>query len=259
MKCPSCSAEAPDGSAECPACGLIFAKWTPERESLMRARLEPPLPDWCQEPVGRSEKTAARVVMVWLYANCAVLAVMAIVGIIAVPFSALCACLAWFSWVKGGDARAVARGSRTRPGPKKRTKPVNLGGPSALSLALFFCWVLSSIMVVKFGALIRKASEGSCKGNLGFMRSALSIYYGDLEGHYPSDLGSLSVGGKYLKDIPRAATPRYHPDSDQVRYGASSDDQGGWLYNNTAGDPNFGTLLVNCTHTDTRGTVWTSY
>jgi hypothetical protein len=114
-------------------------------------------------------------------------------------------------------------------------------------------------MVVKFGALIRKASEGSCKGNLGFMRSALSIYYGDLEGHYPSDLGSLSVGGKYLKDIPRAATPRYHPDSDQVRYGASSDDQGGWLYNNTAGDPNFGTLLVNCTHTDTRGTVWTSY
>jgi len=31
MKCPGCSAPAPDGSAECPSCGIIFAKFEEKR------------------------------------------------------------------------------------------------------------------------------------------------------------------------------------------------------------------------------------
>ncbi|HEX4048304.1 MAG TPA: hypothetical protein VH309_10745 [Elusimicrobiota bacterium] len=39
MKCPSCSAECGDGAAECPACGLIFAKWRERREKEKDAAL----------------------------------------------------------------------------------------------------------------------------------------------------------------------------------------------------------------------------
>ncbi|MBI3552599.1 MAG: hypothetical protein HY077_18075, partial [Elusimicrobia bacterium] len=38
-----------------------------------------------------------------------------------------------------------------------------------------------------------------------------------------------------------------------------ADDGAGWVYNNTITDPNLGTLWVNCTHTDTKGTTWTTY
>ena len=34
---------------------------------------------------------------------------------------------------------------------------------------------------------------------------------------------------------------------------------GGWLYNNIVGDAGFGAVSVNCTHTDTKGSVWSSY
>jgi hypothetical protein len=41
MKCPSCKAEAADGAAECPSCGVIFAKFEQrrrrEREEAARA------------------------------------------------------------------------------------------------------------------------------------------------------------------------------------------------------------------------------
>ena len=39
----------------------------------------------------------------------------------------------------------------------------------------------------------------------------------------------------------------------------AANDAGGWQYNNVSTDPDFGTLWVNCTHTDTKGSAWTSY
>ena len=39
MKCPSCAAESGDG-AECPVCGLIFAKWRERQEREKREALE---------------------------------------------------------------------------------------------------------------------------------------------------------------------------------------------------------------------------
>lgn len=44
-------------------------------------------------------------------------------------------------------------------------------------------------------------------GNLGAIRSALSIYYGDNEGFYPTKFESLTVAGKYLPAIPLAKAP----------------------------------------------------
>jgi hypothetical protein len=99
----------------------------------------------------------------------------------------------------------------------------------------------------------------SPKGNLGALRSALSIYYGDLEGQYPEDLSALTVGGKYLTSIPAVGPLGIHPASSKSRSGTRLTDEGGWLYNNIPKDANVGNVMINCTHTDVKGSVWAMY
>ncbi len=129
--------------------------------------------------------------------------------------------------------------------------------------------ILAAIAVPKFAELIRKSQEGSSKGNLGAVRSALSIYYGDMEGVYPTDLNSLTIGGKSLSAIPAASAPNYHA-ANALSGGwhggcapsfPSSDDFGAraWAYCATPGDTFYETLEVNCTHTDSKGSIWTAY
>ena len=129
-----------------------------------------------------------------------------------------------------------------------------------LMIVVAIIGILAAIAIPKFASLIRKSSEGASKGNLGAIRSALSIYYGDMEGQYPANLASLTIAGKYLNPVPVAKAPNYHTDTSGVLEGVTSaTDAGGWLYNNVAADPNLGSVYVNCTHTDTKGTIWTVY
>ena len=129
-----------------------------------------------------------------------------------------------------------------------------------LMIVVAIIGILAAIAIPKFASLIRKSAEGASKGNLGAIRSALSIYYGDMEGTYPTNLASLTIAGKYLNPVPSSRAPNYHLDSNSVTEGqSSSDDAGGWLYNNLTGDPNLGSIFVNCSHTDTKGSIWTSY
>ena len=130
-----------------------------------------------------------------------------------------------------------------------------------------------------WGGMIRKNSEGSTMGRISSIRSALSIYYGDMEGQYPADLAALTVphSGKdgktvtYLSsiEVAQCASP-YHPSPscsnnrapgvhDKITHAAVPDDAGGWGYNNVAGDPNAGSVWVNCTHTDIRGRSYAAY
>lgn len=55
MDCPSCHAQAPDGAEDCPACGIIFAKWRAREERLATA---PAAGAWKPEasPGGSSSK-----------------------------------------------------------------------------------------------------------------------------------------------------------------------------------------------------------
>jgi len=140
-----------------------------------------------------------------------------------------------------------------------------------LMIVVAIIGILAAIAIPKFAELIRKSSEGASKGNLGALRSAMSIYYGDLEGTYPATMGALTIAGKYLTVIPNAKAPNYHPDGATEiasstggggfggTVAAAPSDAGGWYYNNTAGNPNIGNAMVNCTHTDTKGSVWTAY
>ncbi len=131
-----------------------------------------------------------------------------------------------------------------------------------LMIVVAIIGILAAIAIPKFAELIRKSGEGASKGNLGAIRSAMSIYYGDLEGQYPANLTALTISGKYLGTIPSAKAPNYHSDAATVvllSAAATPSDAGGWYYYDTASNANVGNVLVNCTHTDTKGSVWTTY
>ncbi len=128
-----------------------------------------------------------------------------------------------------------------------------------LMIVVAIIGILAAIAIPKFAELIRKSSEGASKGNLGSIRSALSIYYGDMEGLYPSQMASLTVSGKYLATVPVSKAPNYHSDSSTAEEDAAPSDGSGWHYNNVNTNSNFGTMIVNCTHTDTKGSIWTGY
>jgi prepilin-type N-terminal cleavage/methylation domain-containing protein len=134
-----------------------------------------------------------------------------------------------------------------------------------LMIVVAIIGILAAIAIPKFAQVLRASKEGAGKGNLGSIRSALSIYYGDQEGAYPTDnLASMTTNGKYLATIPPAETPDYHANNAAVDATlpnslAAPGDTGGWAYEATSGDANMGTVLVNCTHTDSKGTTWSRY
>ena len=112
------------------------------------------------------------------------------------------------------------------------------------------------------------SNEGAAKGALGALRSALSIYYGDTEGRYPGSLAELTVGGKYLTKIPRIQVAS-HKETDAVTIITKAadaaaiksklKDTGGWAYVSDPKSPMFGTVVVDCTHSDSRGMAWPDY
>lgn len=131
------------------------------------------------------------------------------------------------------------------------------------------------IIKEKLGSFVDPASlsrmrgqqgENQAKGNLGALRSALSIFYGDKEGKYPSDLTELIP--KYLARMPSLEVAG-HPPSTTVRILKKVNDMndietrlkdtGQWAY---VGDPNSriaGTIVIDCTHVDNRGMKWFKY
>jgi len=119
--------------------------------------------------------------------------------------------------------------------------------------------ILAGVASIKYASLLRKADEGAVQGNLGTLRSAISIYYADMEGQYPQSPSVLTVGSRYLNAVPSAKIPGYHAVSALVTLSVSADDAAGWVYNNTTSNSRFGFIGVNCVHTDSKGSVWSSY
>jgi prepilin-type N-terminal cleavage/methylation domain-containing protein len=147
-----------------------------------------------------------------------------------------------------------------------------------LMIVVAIIGILAAIAIPKFADLIRKSNEGATKGNLGALRSSVSIYYGELEGWFPvptasgpsSTAGTLGAiltmeNGKYLKELPSAYCPPYHAKIADVTIAVSSGDEtasgGAWGYKETndAIGKQWGDVWVNCTHTDSKSAVWSSY
>lgn len=145
--------------------------------------------------------------------------------------------------------------SEDTPVPRKKIS----GGFTLIELMIVVAiiGILAAIAMPKFADFVRKSGEGASKGSLGAIRSALNIYYADLEGEFPDTLTALT--GKYIQSIPVSKTPNYHADTSVTLLATVAGDAGGWLYNNTIGSQSYGGLFVNCSHTDTKSSVWSTY
>lgn len=140
-----------------------------------------------------------------------------------------------------------------------------------LMIVVAIVGILAAIAIPKFAELVRKSREGSTKGNLGAVRSALSIYYSDMEGNYPTDdLAALTVNGKYLTALPKVHAAPHHAASAGVKYTGNSGvdglwwaDTGDWAYwedrTQMLDGRGWGDLWIGCHHTDTKGAKWTDY
>jgi len=139
-----------------------------------------------------------------------------------------------------------------------------------LLLAVSVFMILLAVAMPKFSDMLLRAKEGSLKGNLGTMRSALSLYYADNQGIYPNcAVGPNSTGlanaliPKYIPSIPTVdnglhpPTPGVYCDAQMIP-GDVHDGQG-WYYDGVSGDSQAGGIWVACDHTDTKGSSWTSY
>ncbi|MBI2788335.1 MAG: hypothetical protein HYX59_06585 [Elusimicrobia bacterium] len=150
--------------------------------------------------------------------------------------------------------KALPRGEDEAPRTKAWT-----WGPRAVILAYAMLSAQGAVQYTAYG-MTAGSSEKANLGNLGAVRSALSIYYGDTEGAYPRDLTALMP--KYMTELPELkALSRgniIHLPSRKVKNfpGLQPDDAGGWGYVNerlTPGgspNPDYGNVFINCTHED---------
>ncbi|MFH0948064.1 MAG: type II secretion system protein [Elusimicrobiota bacterium] len=131
-------------------------------------------------------------------------------------------------------------------------KPLTTSGFTLLELVIVIAilGVLVAIAMPKWIDLMRKAKEGSTKGNLGVLRSCVKIYYAKNEGIYPNAMTG-GIVPEYLEELPPVRIG-YHPERNgetAVTNDASSTD--GWVYPDSSSS-DFGKLWVNCTHLDTK-------
>jgi prepilin-type N-terminal cleavage/methylation domain-containing protein len=141
-----------------------------------------------------------------------------------------------------------------------------------LMIVVAIIGILAAVAIPKFADLVTKSKESAAKGSLGAIRSAVSIYYGDTEGGYPSNLFTgLTAANHYLPainnapslgkfEIPRTAAGFVgHGSADYLNAsaitsyvnGTTADDSSPIMYDSASG-----VVIINCTHQDSKGIVW---
>ena len=135
-----------------------------------------------------------------------------------------------------------------------------------LMIVVAIIGILAAIAIPRFAQMLEKSREGSTKGNLGSIKSAASIYYGDTQGIWPSTLNTLSVYGfsRYLDNISPVKVTGAFVTGAKSPSGAlvtmttmSSVPTGsgtGWMY-----DSNFGSVYVNSTVQDSKSLPYSFY
>jgi general secretion pathway protein G len=150
---------------------------------------------------------------------------------------------------------------------KEKEKRYGKRGYTLVELMIVIA-ILTMLMVISvplFNGLKAKARIGATKGNLGILRSALSAYYGQLEGSYPLSLNYLT--DMFVEEIPFVRLDEHHGKTNLTRIYqpyeerkeiTSIADTGEWGYwhNSSSletGLPTKGGVFISCTHLDAKG------
>lgn len=104
--------------------------------------------------------------------------------------------------------------------------------------------------------LVILSETGATKGRLSLLRQGLADAIAAGSGVAPAAVPLVRIYGDKGPEIPTAKLRPYHPPSSAVAEGPEPTDAGGWLYDRAASSP---TIRVNCTHTDPKGSVWSTY
>ena len=135
-----------------------------------------------------------------------------------------------------------------------------------LMIVVAIIGILAAIAIPRFAQMLEKSREGSTKGNLGSIKSAASIYYGDTQGIWPTTLNSFSgySFSRYLDNVsPVKVTGAFvanatSPAGDKVAMTAMSSvpttSNTGWLY-----DSSLGNVYVNSTVKDSKSIPYSFY
>src|SRR5260370_26809022 len=57
-----------------------------------------------------------------------------------------------------------------------------------LMIVVAIIGILAAVAIPKFAQMMEKSREGATKGNIGAIKSAVTIYSGDWHGNWPSDI-----------------------------------------------------------------------
>ncbi len=140
-----------------------------------------------------------------------------------------------------------------------------------LMIVVAIIGILAAVAIPKFAQMMEKAREGATKGNIGSIKSAISIYYGDQQGNWPTCLTDV-LFQNYMTTLP--AVKVTHPlnmfSSQNTLSGTcntvateavAATTEGpttltgdGWKYN-----LNTGNVFVNNAQTDSGGFYYTQY
>jgi len=161
-----------------------------------------------------------------------------------------------------------------------------------LMIVVAIIGIMAAIAIPQFANMVAKAQEGATKGNLGALRSALSLYYSDNEGLVDGTPDAdLIAGGRYIAVIPKAYFPTTpnnigHPainrildynflnlvlGADLLLDSATANYGGGFIYDgggysgdgslavgSDPSDPLAGQIFCFCVHSDLKGNPWYS-
>ena len=135
-----------------------------------------------------------------------------------------------------------------------------------LMIVVAIIGILAAIAIPRFAQMLEKSREGSTKGNLGSIKSAASIYYGDTQGIWPTTLASFSTFAfsRYLDNVsPVKVTGAFVANSTSPAGGlvsmtsmssVPSTANTGWLY-----DSSLGNVYVNSTVKDSKSIPYSFY
>jgi prepilin-type N-terminal cleavage/methylation domain-containing protein len=137
-----------------------------------------------------------------------------------------------------------------------------------LMIVVAIIGILAAVAIPKFADMMEKSREGATKGNIGAIKSAITIYYGDQSGTWPSSIDPSvnTVFSQYLDRVPAVKVTHSFTSNGTALSGISTAIQStsaapaldnthdGWIYNTTTGD-----VWVNNNQTDSKGTAYSSY